>query len=138
MNDAIEGFLRLRPVDVIARIALTFPFWGSGLTKLVSFEAGVAEMARVGLEPAALFNVATVAVQLTGSLLIIVNRYVWLGAGALGVFTGLTILLVHDFWTMTEEPYRTIALHTAAEHVGMIGGLLAISILAAVTGASDS
>lgn len=138
MNGVMERFLRLRSLDVIARIALTFPFWGSGLTKLVSFDTGVAEMTRVGLEPPGLFNAATVAVQVGGSLLIIVNCYVWLGAGALGVFTGLTILLVHHFWTMTEEPFRTIAFHTAAEHVGMIGGLLAISILAARDRSSGS
>jgi hypothetical protein len=31
---------------------------------------------------------------------------------------------------MTEEPFRTIAFHTATEHVGIIGGLIAIAILA--------
>ena len=131
MNEAVESFLRLRLVALIARIALTFPFWGSGLSKLIRFDAGVAEMTQFGLQPAAIFNVATIIVQLGGSLLIITNRYVWLGAGALGIFTALTIILVHHFWAMTEEPFRTIAFHTATEHVGMIGGLLAISILAA-------
>ena len=132
MSNAIERMLRLPAVAVFARIVLTFPFWGSGLSKLIDFQGGVAEMAQFGLEPATLFNIATIIVQLGGSLLIILNRHVWLGAGALGVFTGLTILLVHDFWTMTEEPFRTIAFHTATEHVGMIGGLILVSILSAV------
>ncbi|MBB5712302.1 DoxX family protein [Sphingomonas xinjiangensis] len=129
MNTSIEGLLRLGVVSWIARVALTFPFWGSGLTKLIDFPAGMAEMSRFGLEPAAAFNLATISVQLGGSLLIILNRIAWLGAGALSVFTALTILLVHRFWDIPGEPFRTIAFHTATEHVGMIGGLLAIAVL---------
>ncbi|MFD2031037.1 hypothetical protein ACFSKM_13465 [Ancylobacter dichloromethanicus] len=30
---------------------------------------------------------------------------------------------------MTEEPFRTIAFHTAVEHIGLIGGLLAVALL---------
>lgn len=131
MNGTIERLLSKPTATVIARIALTFPFWISGVLKLVDFEAGVAEMAGFGLEPAHIFNVATVVTQLAGSLLIIFGAYVWLGAGVLGVFTGLTVFLVHRFWIITEEPFRTIALHTSAEHIGIIGGLLAIAILAA-------
>lgn len=133
MNETMERFLRQPVVDLIARIVLTLPFWGSGVAKLISFDAGVAEMARAGLEPAAWFNIATIIVQLSGSALIITGCNVWLGAGALGVFTGLTILLVHQFWAITEEPFRTIAFHTATEHIGMIGGLLGIAVLSART-----
>ncbi|WP_420136885.1 DoxX family protein [Sphingomonas sp.] len=131
MLNVINRFLRSRRVGMLARAALTFPFWASGLAKLFDFQAGAAEMAHFGLEPPAVFNVATFIVQLGGSLLIISNRLVWLGAGALGTFTGLTIFLVHHFWDMTDEPFRTIAFHTATEHIGMIGGLVAIAILAA-------
>ncbi|MBB3910972.1 DoxX family protein [Sphingomonas desiccabilis] len=131
MNEKIDRLLRRPVLAFVARFALTFPFWGSGLSKLINFDAGVAEMAHFGLEPAVAFNLATIVVQLGGSLLIIANRLAWLGAGALAVFTGLTVILVHHFWTMTEEPFRTIAFHTAVEHVGIIGGLLAVTILAA-------
>lgn len=131
MNSGIERLLRIPLVTWIARVALTFPFWGSGLAKLIDFNAGTAEMAQFGLEPAALFNIGTIIVQLGGSILVIANRYVWLGAGALALFTALTIPLVHHFWSIPDEPFRTIAFHTATEHVGMIGGLLAIAIMAA-------
>lgn len=131
MSHAIEQLLRQGAVAVIARVLLTFPFWGSGLAKLIDFQGGVAEMAHFGFAPPVAFNVATIIVQLGGSLLIILNRCAWLGAGALGIFTALTIPLVHHFWSMTEEPFRTIAFHTATEHVGMIGALIVVSILAA-------
>ena len=131
MNDTLQRLLRHPALALFARIALTFPFWGSGIAKILYFDAAIAEMAHFDLHPAMLFGVATIAVQLLGSILIIANRLAWLGAGALAVFTGLTIMLVHRFWSMTEEPFRTIAFHTATEHVGIIGGLVAISIVGA-------
>ncbi|MET3722737.1 DoxX family protein [Sphingomonas trueperi] len=137
LQHGITKLLRTPMMAWLARVLLTLPFWSSGLSKLFLFDDGVAEMARVGLEPAAGFNIATIFVQLAGSGLIIVNRATWLGAGALGVFTGLTILLVHRFWAISEEPFRTIALHVSSEHVGMIGGLLAVAILSARRDAAE-
>lgn len=121
--------LRKRGTVLLARILLTFPFWASGLAKLFDFRAGRAEMEHFGLEPPTTITLVTIIVQLLGSLSIITNRLAWLGAGALAVFTALTIPIVHHFWSMPDEPFRTIAFHTATEHVGMIGGLLAIAIL---------
>jgi transmembrane protein len=130
MPKIIEALLMNRAVAIAARVILTFPFWGSGLDKLINFSGGVAEMRQFGLEPAVLFNIAVFTTQILGSALIIFGRYVWLGAGALGIFTALTIPLVHRFWTM-QGPEALHAFHTAAEHVGTIGGLITVSILAA-------
>ncbi len=138
MQHRISKLLRTPLMAWLARVLLTLPFWSSGLSKLFLFDAGVAEMARAGLETAAGFNIATIIVQLAGSALIIVNRAAWLGAGALGLFTGLTILLVHRFWAIAEEPFRTIALHVSSEHVDMIGGLIAIAILSARSAAAEA
>jgi len=125
----IDALLSNRATEVAARVLLTFPFWASGLIKLLDFPGGVAEMRQFGLEPAWLFNTLTIIVQLTGSALIITKRWTWLGAGALGVFTFLTILIVHAFWRLEGER-AIMALHTAGEHVGMIGALILVSILA--------
>ena len=125
----IRAFLSSRFTEVAARFLLTFPFWGSGLSKLIDFPGGMAEMAQFGLQPAWLFNAATVAVQLWGSALIILNRRTWLGAGALGIFTLLTIPIVHAFWRLEGER-ALAAFHTAGEHVGIVGALVLVSILA--------
>ncbi|WP_313601849.1 DoxX family protein [Rhizobium sp.] len=110
----------------LARTVLTFMFWASGLSKLIDFNAGVAEMAHFGLEPAVAFNIATIITQLGGSILIILNRWTWLGAGALAVFTALTIPLVHHFWTM-EEPFKTIEFYVVMEHITVIGALMVVA-----------
>ncbi|HEV7437473.1 MAG TPA: DoxX family protein [Pseudorhizobium sp.] len=110
----------------LARTVLTFMFWGSGLSKLIDFDAGVAEMAHFGLEPATLFNIAVIITQLGGSALIILNRWTWLGAGALAVFTALTIPIAHGFWAM-EEPFKTIEFYVVMEHITVIGALMVVA-----------
>ena len=139
MPSPIAYLLAQRWFAVLARIVLTFAFWGSGLSKLIDFESGVAEMASFGLEPAVAFNIAVIIVQLGGSLMVIVNRWTWLGAGALAVFTALTIPLVHHFWTM-EGPEAMVHFFFVAEHVSLIGGLMLVAILsrqAANAGVAD-
>jgi transmembrane protein len=125
----VHAILSSSITEFAARVLLTFPFWGSGLAKLLDFSGGMAEMRHFGLEPAWFYNSLTVFVQLVGSALIISKRWTWLGAGALGVFTVLTIPIVHAFWRLEGERAIT-AFHTAGEHVGMIGALVLVSILA--------
>ena len=133
----VEVILRSRITEFAARVLLNFPFWGSGLAKLLDFSGGMAEMRQFGHEPAWLYNALTVVVQLGGSALVIAGRGTWLGAGALGVFTALTIPIVHTFWRLEGE--RAIAaFHTAGEHVGMIGALVLVSILGLRAGSAAS
>ncbi len=122
---------------LLARIVLTFAFWGSGLAKLIDFKAGVAEMAMFNLPQPELMNIMTIVTQLGGSLLIIINRWTWLGAGALAVFTALTIPLVHHFWSL-PQPKSIEAFHTATEHITVIGALIVVTILSRYSGGAGN
>ena len=123
----IAAILESRAFGLLMRVVLTFPYWASGLAKLVDFAGARAEMGMFGLHPTAPFAVAVILTQLIGSALVIHGRHAWLGAGALGVFTLLTIPLVHAFWTLSG-PEGIKAFHTAVEHVGMCGGLALAAI----------
>jgi uncharacterized membrane protein YphA (DoxX/SURF4 family) len=129
----IGTLLRAPVTAAAARVVLCLPFWWSGLTKLLDFSGGTAEMAANGLQPAWLFNALTILVQLGGSLLVILNRRTWLGAGALGVFTVFATLLAHHFWTFSGVE-RVHALNTFLEHLSIIAGLVLVAILAVVGG----
>jgi transmembrane protein len=122
---------------IVARVILTFAFWGSGLAKLIDLQAGVAEMTQLGFSNPVLINVLTFTTQLVGSALIILNRWTWLGAGMLGVFTALTILLVHNFWAYSG-PEAVMHFHVAGEHVTVIGGLILVTILSRYTGGAGN
>jgi transmembrane protein len=114
---------------LIGRVLLTLPFWWSGIAKLLDFPGAVAESQGLGLHPAVLIVVATITVQLLGSLSVISGRWRWLGAAALGVFTAFATLLAHGFWTIHDPALRLQQMTTFLEHIGLIGGF----VLSAVT-----
>ncbi|MFB2551043.1 DoxX family protein [Ensifer soli] len=126
MPAIIETIVNARWFGLLARVVLTYMFWASGLAKLIDFNGALGEMAHFGLQPAALFAIATIVVQIGGSALIIADRHTWLGAGALGVFTALTIPIAHGFWAM-EEPMRTLEFYVVMEHITVIGALMVVA-----------
>lgn len=111
-----------------SRVLITFMYWFAGIGFALDFGSAQGTMAAFGLSPVWLIAILTIAVQLAGSALIIFDRYVWFGAGMLGVFTLLTIPLVHDFWNMTGAAAMQAQLESE-EHLTVIGGLIVVSIL---------
>jgi transmembrane protein len=114
---------------VLAATLLTLPYWTSGIAKLFDLAGALGEARHFGLEPAALVVALTILVQIGGSLLIIVGRQAWLGAGALGVFTAIATLIAHPFWQVADPMTRFHERNTFLEHVGLIGGLMLAAIL---------
>ena len=114
---------------IIARTGLTCAFWIGGLSKLFDWNTALAEQAHFGLQPAWLFAAATIFVELVGPFLLIWGRWVWLAAGALGVFTGLTAIIASPFWALSGQA-RFMATNTFLEHIGLISGFVLAAILA--------
>jgi uncharacterized membrane protein YphA (DoxX/SURF4 family) len=112
----------------VARLALVSAFLIGGVQKLVDFAGAVAEQAHFGLQPAWAWAAAAILVELGGSLLVIVGRFVWLGAGGLGVLTAVAMLAANDFWTMAGHE-RFMAVNAFFEHLGLIAGLVLVSII---------
>jgi uncharacterized membrane protein YphA (DoxX/SURF4 family) len=109
-----------------ARVALVSAFMIGGITKLSDFTAAIAEQEHFGLHPGWLWAALAASVELGGSLLVISGRFVWLGAGGLGVLTAVAMLAANDFWTMTGHE-RFMELNTFFEHFGLIAGLVLVS-----------
>ncbi|WP_423229556.1 DoxX family membrane protein [Stutzerimonas kirkiae] len=127
MRPCIDNALDSRWLWITARILLAVVFLSSGLAKLIDFQGGLAEMRAAGLEPDWLFNIATIVVLLGGSVLLLLDRALWLGAGALALFLLLTIAVVHRFWAL-PEPQAKEAMFWALEHTTVVGGLIAAAI----------
>ena len=113
----------------VARIALTSAYLIGGVQKLVDFPGAVAEQAHFGLQPAWLWATAAITVELAGSALVVVGRCVWLGAGGLGVLTTVAMLTANNFWAVTGHD-RFMALNAFFEHLGLIAGLVLVSVMA--------
>ncbi|AVJ29252.1 DoxX family protein [Achromobacter spanius] len=125
---SIHSMLESRWFWLLTRVLLAVVFLSSGLAKLIDFEGGITEMTRAGLAPAALFNWLTIITLLGGSILLLLDRAVWLAASALATFLLLTIVIVHHFWSLPGQA-ATSSMHIALEHVSLIGGLLAAAIV---------
>jgi uncharacterized membrane protein YphA (DoxX/SURF4 family) len=117
----------------LARLALVSAYLIGGVNKLFDFPAAVAEQEHFGLHPAWLWAALAILLEIGGSLLVIAGRLVWLGAGGLGVLTAVAMLVANDFWSMTGQD-RFVALNTFFEHLGLIAGLILVSIKAEEAG----
>jgi len=125
----VDVILDWRGTAFAARLALTGAYLLGGIVKLADFPAAVAEQAHFGMHPPVLWAVLTIAVELIGPALILSGRLVWLGAGMLGVFTGLAALTANAFWTMQGDA-RFMATNAFFEHIGLIGGFVLAALIA--------
>lgn len=113
----------------LARFALVVTFLASGINKIADFPSGVAEMAEAGLPAPSLMAVLSIIVELSGSILVLINRWVWLGAGMLATFTAIGAVTAHAFWKVSG-PARKEAIAVFLMHFGMIAAFALDALLA--------
>ncbi|CAB3794502.1 DoxX family protein [Pararobbsia alpina] len=114
-----------------ARAALVSAYVVGGLAKLLNFHSAVLEQEHFGLHPGWAWAMLAIVIELGGSVCVIVNRMVWLGAGGLGALTAVAMLVANDFWNLTGEA-RFMALNAFFEHLGLIAALVMATCLAGV------
>ncbi len=124
----VDAILSARAFQLIARVVLTVTFWVPGIMQAAQFKNALGEFTHFHVVPPAPFVVASFITLLVSSAIIIVGgKWTWLGAGALGIYTGLTILIAHHFWNMQGDE-ALAEMRTALEHISLIGGLMAVAI----------
>ena len=126
----IDAILEWRGTWLLARIALSGAYILGGMTKLFNFSAAVAEQEHFGLHPGWIWTCLSIVVELLGPFLIITGRWVWLGAGALGVLTALASLVANNFWALQGQA-RFQATNAFFEHIGLIAGFVLVALIAA-------
>lgn len=126
----VTMLLGWRPTWFLARLMLASAYILGGITKLTDWQGAVAEQAHFGMSPPALWAALTIAIELVGPVLILTGRLVWLGAGMLGVFTLLAAFTANAFWVMPAGPDRFMATNAFFEHIGLIGGFIAVAMIA--------
>ncbi|VWD34623.1 DoxX family protein [Burkholderia lata] len=113
----------------LARLALVSAYLIGGVAKALDFSGAVAEQAHFGLQPAALWAALAIAVEIAGSLCIVLGRFTWLGAGSLGMLTLVAMAVANDFWNRTGAEHF-MALNSFFEHLGLIAALVLATLLA--------
>ena len=130
MPASINDLLASPTFLVLARLVLTSFFWIAGVFTAVNFATMVAVIEERGLPAPRLIVAMMATTELVGSFLLVtdVGSMGWLGAGALGVFTFLSIPLGHPFWKY-PQPRRMEEFQLALEHLAVIGGLMCAASL---------
>jgi uncharacterized membrane protein YphA (DoxX/SURF4 family) len=123
----IVTILALPWVWPAVRVTLVSAFVIGGFTKLLDFAGAIAEQEHFGLRPGWLWAALAIAVEIGGSALVIAGRWVWLGAGGLGVLTAVAMLAANNFWALGGHD-RFMALNAFFEHLGLIAGLVLVCV----------
>ena len=124
----VVAILQSRVFHLVARVLMVTTFLVPGIMQPLQFQNAIGEFIHFNLHPPAVYVVASFITLLAGSALVVFGgKWTWLGAGALGIYTGLTIFIAHHFWTMSG-PDRLSEMRTMLEHISLIGGLMAIAI----------
>jgi uncharacterized membrane protein YphA (DoxX/SURF4 family) len=101
----------------------------SGFSKVADFRGAVVEMKGSGMPLPKAMALLSIVVEIGGSALIVVNRWVWLGAGMLGVFTALGAVTAHAFWRLSGKA-RLEATAVFLMHVGLIAAFVLCALVA--------
>jgi uncharacterized membrane protein YphA (DoxX/SURF4 family) len=125
---AIASVVATPPVHFIALLGLCAAYIQGGLTKLLDFNAAVAEAQNFGLPFAAAVAGATIVTELAGSALILAGVYRWLGALWLAGFTLVATFVANGFWELLP-PERFMIENAFFEHLGLVGGFLLVAWL---------
>lgn len=130
MPELIYELIKSEHFGVIARFVLTSFFWTSAIFGIFGFTMMVKEIEGNHLPAPCLLAVMIIVTELVGSALLVSNYLSlgWLGAGALGVFTILSIPLGHAFWKY-DQPKRMAEFQIAMEHLGVTGGLMCAAVV---------
>ena len=112
--------------DTAGRLLIVFCFLVTGLCNLsrARIKDHIDRMAAFGTPfPAAAFWIG-IALQFTGSALLLVNWHAGIGAACLIVFTVAATLIFHRFWSMQEPAKRNLSRIILLGNTGILGGLL--------------
>ncbi len=124
----IDAILSARLFQILARIVLTLGLWLPGVLQVTQFQTAIGDFTHFHVTPPVPYIFASIITLLVGSAIVIIGgKWTWLGAGALGIYTGLTIFIAHNFWAM-QGADAVNEMRTAIEHVSMIGGLMVVAI----------
>ena len=123
---------RLRPILAapvlrwVALLGLCAAYLQGGFDKAADFSGAIAEINHFGLSPAAPLAVATIAMEIVASILVLTGFFRWLGALALAGFTLFATFVANRFWEMAP-PERFMAANSFFEHLGLVGGFLLVA-----------
>ena len=124
-------------LNLMGRLLLAALFLPAGLSKLSGFEGTVDYIGSVGLPLPTVAAGAALALEILGSVALIVGFQTRIVAAVLAVFTCVASIFFHAFWAATPEQAFVQQL-LFFKNIGVIGGLLVLASSGAGAWSIDS
>jgi putative oxidoreductase len=113
-------------LNLIGRLLLVALFLPAGLSKLAGFEGTVGYISSVGLPWPAVAAAAALALEILGSIALLLGFQTRIVAAVLAVFTLVASLFFHAFWVAASDQAFVQQL-LFFKNIGVIGGLLVLA-----------
>ena len=112
-------------LNLMGRLLLAALFLPAGLSKLSGFEGTVGYITSVGLPLPAVAAAGALAVEILGSVALVVGFQTRIVAAVLAVFTLVASVFFHAFWAAAPEQAFVQQL-LFFKNIGVVGGLLVL------------
>ncbi|PUE32614.1 DoxX family protein [Limnohabitans sp. Jir61] len=112
-------------LNLIGRLLIAALFLPAGLAKLAGFDGTVGYIESVGLPLPAVAATVALAVEILGSVALILGFQTRVTASVLAVFTMVASIFFHAFWAAAPEQAFVQQL-LFFKNIGVIGGLLVL------------
>lgn len=114
-------------INLVARLLFVALFLPAGIAKLTGFDGSVGYFNSLGIPAPALAVSATVAIEILGSLALIVGFKTRAAAVVLAVFTLAASIAGHAYWAVPAEQMFVQKL-LFFKNLAVIGGLLLLAL----------
>ena len=118
------------PIEFLGRLLFVALFLPAGLSKLFGFESTVGYFGSLGIPMASAALVATIAIEVLGSVALLIGYKTRYAAFALAGFTFFASLAGHAFWSVPAEQAFVQQL-LFFKNIAVIGGLLVLASVGA-------
>lgn len=123
--------------NFIGRFLIVVLFLPAGISKLTGFDGTVGYFSSIGIAMPAIAVVATIVVEVIGSLLLLVGYKTRMVAFGLAIFTLVASITGHAYWATPSE-HAYVAQLLFFKNIAVIGGLLVLASAGAGSISVDS
>jgi putative oxidoreductase len=113
--------------SLVGRILIALIFVLAGFGKVTGFDGTVSYIASKGLPLPQLGAIVAILVELGGGTLLILGWKARWAAGALFIFSAMTALFFHNFWTLPADQAQNQMIHFL-KNISMMGGLMYVIV----------
>jgi len=113
--------------NLVARLLFVALFLPAGVSKLTGFEGTVGYFNSLGIPVASLAVIATIAIEILGSIALLIGFKTRVAAAVLAIFTLLASIAGHAYWAVPAEQVFVQKL-MFFKNLAVVGGLLLLAI----------